>query len=274
MTPAATVDPATAAYETLAPFYDSYTESYDHERWLGNLEAVALGAGLRGRRLLDVACGTGKSFMPMLSRGYEVVACDVSPAMVELARRRSGLEPTDVFVADMRDLPTLGTFDLATCLDDSFNYLVSDEELAQALEGVARNLRPGGLFVFDTNSLAVYGRLFAQDSIVETGDAMFCWRGSGEADFEPGGICEATIEIFSAGEAGCWTRTSSRHIQRHHDQALVRRLLPAAGFELVALYGQVTGARLERPVDEDRHLKLVYLCRRTRWRAAAVTGGG
>src|SRR4051812_33042335 len=100
MTPPGTShDPTTAAYDALAPFYDSYTSSYDHARWLGKLEAIVRDAGLRGHRLLDVACGTGKSFMPMLERGYEIVACDGSIAMVERARQRSGLPPADVFVA-------------------------------------------------------------------------------------------------------------------------------------------------------------------------------
>lgn len=274
MTTSSTADPATAAYEALAPFYDAYTRSYDHHRWLGNLEAIALQAGLRGDRLLDVACGTGKSFMPMLDRGYEVVACDISPAMVELARHRSGLEHTDVLVIDMRDLPRLGTFDLATCLDDSLNYLLSEEELERALTGVARNVRPGGLFIFDMNSRAVYEKLFSQDRVVETGGAMFCWRGAGRAAVSPQATCEATIEIFSEGDSGRWTRTSSRHLQRHHEPALVERLLPMAGFELVELYGQVTGARLDHPVDEDRHLKLVYFCRRTDAGPAVATEGG
>ena len=45
---------------------------------------------LQGRRLLDVACGTGKSFIPMLERGWEVTACDISAAMVEVARGKVG----------------------------------------------------------------------------------------------------------------------------------------------------------------------------------------
>ena len=45
---------------------------------------------LRGRRLLDVACGTGRSFLPMLERGYDVTACDISPAMAARAREKSG----------------------------------------------------------------------------------------------------------------------------------------------------------------------------------------
>src|SRR6266513_2660346 len=94
-------DPAVAAYDLLAPFYDLYTHDYEHDRWLANIEAIALGHGLTGHRLLDVGCGTGKSFMPMLARGYDVTACDISPAMVERARETGA----DVFVADARDLP-------------------------------------------------------------------------------------------------------------------------------------------------------------------------
>lgn len=271
MTQLLATDGARTAYDALAPFYDAYTEEHDHERWLANLEAIALEAGLRGRRLLDVACGTGKSFMPMLARGYEVTACDVSHAMVERARARSELQPTDVFVADMRDLPRLGSFDVATCLDDSLNYLVSDAELERAFAGIARNLRPGGLLIFDLNSLAVYRELFARDSVAEADGALFCWRGTGESEIGPGALHEATIEVFSEHGDGCWSRTTSRHLQRHHRPVLVTDLLSRVGFDLVGTYGQVTGAKLETPPDEERHLKLVYFCRRS---GAAANGGG
>src|SRR3954462_12169454 len=123
-------DPAVAAYELLAPFYDLYTHDYAHEDLLGEIEAIALEHGLRGRRLLDVGCGTGKSFVPMLARGYEVTACDISPAMVERARERAAGSSAEIVVADVRDLPVLGRFDLVTSIDDALNYLLSDEELA------------------------------------------------------------------------------------------------------------------------------------------------
>src|SRR5918999_1163154 len=105
-------DPALSAYEGLAPFYDELTAAYDYESWLDGLEALALEHGLAGRRLLDVACGTGKSFLPMLRRGYEVTACDLSPAMVALAREKAPPGEADLLVADMRELPRLGEFDL------------------------------------------------------------------------------------------------------------------------------------------------------------------
>src|SRR3954464_3195819 len=117
-------DPTCAAYELLAPFYDSYTREYGHEAFLANIESIALAHGLRGNRLLDVGCGTGKSFLPMLARGYEVTGCDLSPAMVERARVAAH-GAGGVRVAAARALPVLGRFDLVTSLDDALNYVLS-----------------------------------------------------------------------------------------------------------------------------------------------------
>ena len=254
-------DPALEAYEELAPFYDEFTAGYDYERWLGGLEALALEHGLVGRRLLDVACGTGKSFMPMLERGYEVTACDLSPGMVERARAKAP-EAGDVLVADMRDLPVLGEFDLITCLDDSLNYVLAREDAEAALRGMAANLAPGGLLAFDVNTLGTYRRLFGRDSVSESGDRVFCWRGEARPDAAPGERFAAAIDVFSHAHNGCWTRSVSRHEQRHHPRSEVEAALALAGLQLVAVRGQAVGARLEDEPDEERHQKLVYLARR------------
>jgi SAM-dependent methyltransferase len=254
-------DPALAAYEALAPFYDTYTGGYDHERWLGNLEALARDHGLRGQRLLDVGCGTGKSFLPMLRRGYEVVACDISPAMVERARVVAGND-ADVLVADARNLPVLGRFDLVTALDDAFNYLLSEQELGDAFRGVARNLRPGGLLVFDLNTLATYRGFFARDAAMDADGAFMCWRGQGDPAAGPGCLSTSTVEVFASDDGECWSRTRSHHVQRHHPSEVVERLLADAGLQLVDRRGQLTGAALDPVGDEELHAKFVYVARR------------
>src|SRR5919201_2745907 len=193
-------DSALDAYESLAPFYDDYTASYGHERWIGQLEAAALGLGLSGRRVLDAGCGTGKSTLPWLARGYEVVAYGISPAMVEQARERLTGEAVELLTADVRDLPELGEFDLATCLDDTLNYLLSGDELAAAFRGLARSLRPRGLLVFDLNTLATYRRDFATDAVLEADGAVFYWRGTTGPGLPPGGLASSVLEVFPAGE--------------------------------------------------------------------------
>jgi SAM-dependent methyltransferase len=250
------------AYECLAPFYDQYTRHFGHDAWLMNIETISLKHGLYGKRLLDVGCGTGKSFAPMLKRGYDVTACDLSPAMVARARERAGTD-AEVLVADARALPALGHFDLVTCIDDALNYLLTEEDLAMAFEGVARNLRPGGFFAFDLNTLACYRRYFLSDSATEVDGTLFIWRGEAEPeDIAPGAVLSAVIEVFSSEWNGLWDRRTSRHVQRHHPPEVVERLLRETGFALAERRGQITGARMDPVGDEALHMKLDYFARR------------
>jgi SAM-dependent methyltransferase len=254
-------DPALAAYERMAPFYDLFTESYDYERWLSKLEALALDHGLSGKRLLDVACGTGKSFAPMLTRGYEVVGCDLSPSMVERARERFGSR-AEVFVADMRELPEIDSFDLVTCLDDALNYVLTDDELEAAFEGMAANLRPGGLLLFDLNTVTTYRGVFAHDYASESDGVFMCWHGEASEDAQPGEVHSAVLEVFESGDGECWRRYSCRHVQRHHPREVVEYALAQAGLELVLVHGQVTGAQIDGEPDESFHRKVIHLARK------------
>src|SRR3954470_1269257 len=150
------MSPARPAYDALASTYDAFTADYDYERWLTVLHGLAAEHGARGRRLLAVGGGTARSFEPMLRRGYEVMACDISPAMVDRATARLARSGGRAAVADMRRLPDWGTFDLVTCLDDAVNYLHSEADLNAAFASVAGALRPSGVYVFDVNSLTTY----------------------------------------------------------------------------------------------------------------------
>jgi predicted TPR repeat methyltransferase len=171
-----------------------------------------------------------------------------------------------VFVADARALPDVGPVDFAIALDDALNYLLSDEELAMVFDGVARNLRPGGLLAFDLNSLLTYRQFFTRDVATEVGDAFFCWRGEGHAEeFMPGSVASSVIEVFSSSEGGdCWRRYSSRHVQRHHPPEAVERLLGECGFELLSRRGLMSGTHIDAVGDDELHVKLLYFARLVR----------
>jgi SAM-dependent methyltransferase len=253
-------DHARRAYDALGDAYRLLISGADHEAWCAVLERLALDAGLGGRRLLDVACGSGESFRPFLARGYVVTACDISPRMVALAA-----DPrAQVVVEDMRSLPVLGSHDLALCLNDAANYLTEPGELEAALRGIARNLAPGGVLVFDVNSVRTlrdtFGGLFAWPE----DDRVVVWRGApASRDAGVGDLVRAEAEVLTRGDGG-WERAVSVHVQRHHPEPVVRRALAAAGLQLVKLGGMPPGVEVRDRFDELEDLKALYVARRPR----------
>jgi len=250
---------AEEAYEAIAPAYDDFTAHHNYELWLGNLLPEAERHGLRGNRLLDVACGTGKSFLPMLERGWKVTACDISSAMVELARRKAGGR-AELLVADMRELPVLGEFDLVFCLDDAVNYLLSRAELEAALRGMAANLAPHGILMFDANTIEAYRNFFAEEVVVERGGRRLIWRGHADPGHPEGEIAEASFEARSLDDEPLIP--PRLHRQRHFPEAEVLAALRAAWLEALDVFGHHFDAVPRQPLDEVNHTKAVYIARR------------
>jgi SAM-dependent methyltransferase len=257
---------AEIAYEAIATVYDDFTAHHDYELWLGNLLPELERLGLHGRRLLDVGCGTGKSFIPMLQRGWEVSASDISPAMVEVARRKVG-KAAELAVADMRDLPHFGAFDLVWCLDDAVNYLLSGEELEQALRGMRRNLGPGGLLTFDVNTLDTYRTFFAEEVVIERDGRRLVWKGRSGPGAEAGGIAEASFAVLPAGGGDKALIPPAIHRQRHFPEAEVLAGLERAGLECLEVFGHGDDAILRQPLRDDVHGKAVYIARAAGHRA-------
>src|SRR5271166_5161447 len=75
---------------------------------------------LRGARILDAGCGTGALSVEVARRGAHVVATDLSPTLIALARERlphdPGLGAIEFHVGDMLDV-TLGRFDYVVAMD-------------------------------------------------------------------------------------------------------------------------------------------------------------
>lgn len=246
---------AKGTYDAFAPFYDDFTAHHDYDLWLGSILPELERCGLRGDRLLDVGCGTGKSFIPMLDRGWNVTACDISAEMVAIARAKVG-SGVRFEIADMRALPVFGEFDLVWSLDDAVNYLLDGGALRHALRGMGANLALGGLLFFDLNTLSSYRSFFAETEQRTMSDGRrILWRGRADADAAPGSICEAEYELD--GE-----HAGPPHRQRHFPPDEVEGALVAAELELLDVFGHGFDTVLEQPVDEDRHSKMVFIARR------------
>lgn len=245
---------ARTAYDAMASAYDVFNKAYQYESWTGKLLAEAQSAGLDGNRLLDVGCGTGLSFVALLDRGFEVTACDISPGMLEIARRRAG-DRAELLVADMRDLPDLGEFDLVWAVNDAANYVLSDEELRASLASMARNLAENGVVLFDLNTLLTFKTFFCEEQDRVVDGQRFVWRGEMNAEeIGPGVVADAHFE--AEGQ-----EIDHVHRQRHFPEADVLAALEAAGLRSRAVLGELDGV-LTPGLDEAVHTKAVYVATR------------
>ena len=254
---------ARAAVEATAAAYDVLTADHDYEAWTALIASLAHRHGLPERgRLLDVGCGTGKSFLPWLARGWSVVGCDFSAAM--LARARAKAPEVELLERDARALGDLGRFELVLALDDVVNLLPAVDH-PDLFGGVERNLAPCGLFVFDLNTLHTFRTAFATTHVAESDGCVVVWSGRAEATFGPGDAADAVMEAFVRDDDdGRWRRRRGVHREHHHPLGRVERALGAAGLELVAAYGQDPACNVDPRPDELAHSKLLVIARRAR----------
>ena len=158
---------------------------------------------LRGARLLDAGCGTGALAVAAAQRGAEVLAIDLSPTLVNLARERQpaidGVGSIDFRSGDMLD-PALGEFDFVVGMDSLIHYDAADAVRVLAL--LAPRTTTAMLFTFAPSNPALaamhaVGKLFP--------------RGDRAPSIVP--VAERTLHRRIADEArlGDWSR---KHTQR------------------------------------------------------------
>lgn len=131
-----------------------------------NVLLAYLPSDLSGQRVLDAGCGTGALAVELAKRGARVMATDISPTLIELARERLPSDlpngSIDFFAGDMLD-PSLGQFDHVVCMDSMIHYHRHD--IAKALAGLAERTRNTIAFTFAPknpflSTMIAVGRLF------------------------------------------------------------------------------------------------------------------
>lgn len=137
------------AYEALAEAYAAVVKTKPHNAYYERPATLSLMPDVKGRRVLDAGCGPGIYSEWLIEQGAEVVAVDVSPKMVELARQRLGKE------ADVRqaDLSKPLAFLASSSFDVVLSALVLDyiDDWHTTFSEFYRILRPGGRFVFSVH---------------------------------------------------------------------------------------------------------------------------
>lgn len=247
-------------------FYDEFSESYDgFVAWKSRLKNESpffrkLFRRNRVRRVLDVACGTGKHAIALMQQGYEVVGADVSEGMIRRARENAAAAglAADFVVAGFGQLrySVGGQFDAIVCLGNSLPHLLSEESLAEALADIRAVLRQGGLFVTQNLNFDKIWR--EKDRFMPVSP----WRARGKQmlffrflDFDASLLTFNVVSMTE--EKGQWSYSVRSTNWRPIFKVDLERLLRQAGFDDLSFFADYQ----EKPWSPDATRDLIVVAK-------------
>jgi len=209
-------------FAPIANHYDNIMEHVDYDRWLHVV--TELGAMLESPfHHLEAGCGTGVLMKRLAACGWNSTGMDLSPAMLRVARHRYSL--SRLVRANFCALPFKEFFHLATCLFDSLNFLLTEEEFSSAIHSFYKALRPGGIFYFDVVTEKMIADHFENTSWTEHHDRFrTSWVSAYQHQTK---TCETRVRINSGEE--------SVTFERIYATDYILEVLQEAGFSLLAM---------------------------------------
>ena len=230
------------SYRFLSSYYDRFTDDVGYARWADFFEQIFRREELHPHLIADLACGTGSLSRELALRGYDMIGIDASTEMLMQAMDNTSDLPTrPMFLHQaMEELDLYGTVDACLCCLDSVNYVTDPNALYEAMRRVELFLEPGGVFIFDVNTLNKFQRMNGQCYVREDEDVYCVWQ----VDFD-GALCSYEFDIFEC-EGSHWIRNQESHKERFYDPDDLIHLLQKLGFVEIKTYpelsfGPITG---------------------------------
>jgi len=155
-------------YQNYSGVYDQFQP--DYELFFQVIEETIQKYTHNPQSFLELACGTG-NILHHYADKYEIVGIDISVSMLEQARKK--LPNVPLFDMNMADFNLGRKFDIAVCMYDSINHLLKYEDWVTTFKCVRNHLNPGGVFLFDMNTVERLDRLSQSQGFVQQKDDAY-----------------------------------------------------------------------------------------------------
>lgn len=238
------------SYQDFASVYDMFMDNIPYGEWCEYLAGLLRDYGIEDGLVLELGCGTGNITRLLDDIGYDMIGLDNSPEMLEIAMDKKMEEGSDILylLQDMREFELYGTVRAVVSVCDSINYVTEPEDLLQVFRLVNNYLDPGGIFIFDLNTLYKYKEILGDGTFAEDREeASFIWDNYFD---EEENINEYYLSLFIREEFEddiLYRKYEETHRQRVYSLEEIKSLLEKAGMELVTVYDAFS----RNPVRED-----------------------
>ncbi len=186
--------------------------------------------------VVDLGCGTGVLTELLFRMGYDMIGVDHSQEMLEAALSRKAESGSEILYLcqDMRELELYSTVGTVISVCDCVNYLLEDEDVERTFSLVNNYLYPGGLFIFDFNTVYKYGQVIGDTTIAENREeCSFIWE---NYYHEEERVNEYDLTVFVREEkSGLFRRFTETHFQRGYTPQEMTGFVEKAGMRVVCV---------------------------------------
>ena len=134
-------------YEDFAEIYDELIyEDVDYDNMTEVIKSI-VGKHIGNEDYLDLACGTGSLAIRVAKDFKNIYAVDISEEMLQKTdeKFRNNNIQGNIICQNMMELELNHKFDLITCMLDSINYLIEEEDLKKSFQKIYEHLKDGGI---------------------------------------------------------------------------------------------------------------------------------
>lgn len=221
-------------YGKFAYLYDQLMEDVPYGSWVELISKKSDKYKVRGKKLLDLACGTGQLSIRLSNQGYNVTGVDLSANMLAVAQEKAKKNGLNIpfFEQNMTELEGLGEFDIIGIFCDSLNYLESESDVQATFQRVHEHLKTDGLFIFDVHSIYKIMQIFMNQTFaVNDEEISYIWH-SYQGEYS--NSVEHDLSFFVLDEkTGKYDRYDELHYQRTYPVEKYEAWLQENGFELL-----------------------------------------
>ncbi len=231
-------------YTDFAGVYDIFMDETPYEEWCRLIDGWITEYGISKKNgeeaeenlVVDLGCGTGTLTEMLANMGYDCIGIDNSMEMLARALEKKELAGTGTLYLcqDMQEMELFCTVGTVISVCDSLNYLLTEEEIKDTFSRVNNYLYPGGIFIFDFNTVFKYETVIGDTTIAENRDeCSFIWENYYH-DKEQ--INEYDVTVFIKEDGDRYRRFAETHYQRGYTLAQMQDLLAQTGLEFVAAF--------------------------------------